>query len=70
MAKRYLTAKQVKQIYPVSDAKLKQDRAKGKGAPFVRCGRRIFYPENELYLYLASLPRGGGERPEDPRKGA
>ena len=57
--KRYLTVRQVQQIYPVSSAKLKRDRATGKGAPFIRCNRRIYYPEPELYAYLNSRPRGG-----------
>jgi hypothetical protein len=59
VANRYLTVKQVRQIIPVSDAKLKRDRAEGKGAPFIRCGRRVFYPEVELYAYLNSQPKGG-----------
>ena len=45
----------------ISAMKLRQDRYKGKGLPYIRLGRRILYDRAQVYEYLRSQTVQPGE---------
>jgi hypothetical protein len=60
-----MTAKQLAAVLGISEASLAQDRYKGTGIPFVKCGsRRVRYLKADVLAYLAANRM---TRTDDPR---
>jgi len=53
--REYLTAREVGQIRKRSEPALVKERRQGKGPPWVRDNRRILYPAEEFWEYMAAL---------------
>ena len=52
--KKFLRDCEIAKELGVSAQKLRQDRLKGTGLPFIRLGRRILYDRAQVYEYLRS----------------
>jgi hypothetical protein len=74
MTEKLLTEDEVSQQINRAKRTLQKDRVYGRGIPFVKVFRKVFYRESDVDAYLASLPsyrstseisamRGAGGRP-------
>lgn len=50
--KQFLTPKEVEQLGIASQAKLKKDRIKGVGIPFIYVGRRVRYIAADVHAWV------------------
>lgn len=69
--KRFMTPAEAATVYGLPPRQLKLMRMAGRGPKFLkvsgaigRPGGRVLYSVEDIEVWLASRPQGGGERPE------
>ncbi len=59
-SKRFISEAEFETIYGIPKRTLQKWRLFGKGARWVRFGSSVRYDVNQIELWIASLPTGGG----------